>query len=364
MRITDVRVAESPIGSRFSNAVIDFSRMTVSVIAIETDVVVDGERVVGYGFNSNGRYAQSGILTGRVLPRLCAAEPSELADPETGLLDPVAARAVMMTNEKPGGHGDRAVAVGIVDMARGTPCRRRPAGRLAGSARTVAGGARPPGPSASTPQEAITTRAAPSALSGGDPGLRRLSGTAGQDQGRWCLARGGPRADRERPRLLPAGCRLAVDANGRFDLRTALDYAAALSAYDLLWFEEPCDPLDYLSHAALAGEYPGPLATGENLFAVPEVRNLARYAGLRPSLDILQMDPVAELRRSEYAAMRASLEAIRLGERAVLAARRAPVQPGGRRRVRAGRLPSRTPRSSSRSGGSPTTCPWRTAAYA
>src|SRR4051812_24404275 len=99
MKITDVKVAEAPIGSRFSNAVIDFSRMTVSVIAVETDLVVGGERVVGYGFNSNGRYAQTGILTERLLPRLREASPESLLDPETGILDPVAARSVMMTNE-------------------------------------------------------------------------------------------------------------------------------------------------------------------------------------------------------------------------------------------------------------------------
>jgi L-alanine-DL-glutamate epimerase-like enolase superfamily enzyme len=107
--------------------------------------------------------------------------------------------------------------------------------------------------------------------------------------------------------LLPQGCRLAVDANGRFDLRTALAYASALSAYDLMWFEEPCDPLDYLSHAALAEEYEGPIATGENLFAVQEVQNLLRHGGLRPHQDILQMDPSLSYGATEYAAMLGTL---------------------------------------------------------
>ena len=103
--------------------------------------------------------------------------------------------------------------------------------------------------------------------------------------------------------LLPEGSRLAVDANGRFDVRTAMEYAAALEAYDLLWYEEPCDPLDYRGHAVLAEAYPGVLATGENLFSVQDVGNLVRYGGLRPDRDILQMDPCLSYGVSEYAAM-------------------------------------------------------------
>src|SRR5690606_26793376 len=81
------------------------------------DVVRGGERVVGYGFNSNGRYAQSGILRERILPRLREAPPEELRDPERDNLDPFKAWDVMMKNEKPGGHGERSVAVGVIDMA-------------------------------------------------------------------------------------------------------------------------------------------------------------------------------------------------------------------------------------------------------
>ena len=305
MKITDVRVTEAPIGSAFSNAVIDFSRMTVSVIAVETNVVVDGAPVVGYGFNSNGRYAQSGILTGRVLPRLREAPPDRLLDPETGRIDPVAARAVMMTDEKPGGHGDRAVAVGIVDMAlwdaaakaAGKPAwqvmheRFRTVDEPAASVRVyAAGGYYHPDGTLGTLQDEIRGYL--------DAGYREVKIKVG----------GAPlAADVERVEavlgILPAGCRLAVDANGRFDLPTALDYAAALSAYELVWFEEPCDPLDYLAHAVLAEAYPGVIATGENLFAEPEVRNLARYAGLRPDRDVLQMDPSLSYGAAEYAAM-------------------------------------------------------------
>ncbi|WP_026257321.1 enolase C-terminal domain-like protein [Actinopolymorpha alba] len=305
MRITDVKVAEAPIGSRFSNAVIDFSRMTVSVIAVETDVVVAGERVVGYGFNSNGRYAQTGILTERVLPRLRDAASEVLVDPETGILDPVTARAVMMTNEKPGGHGDRAVAVGIVDMALWDAVAKatgRPLYQALHDRFNLV----------DKPAESVWVYAA--------GGYYYPDGTLGslRDEIRSYLDLGyrdvkikiggaSLASDLERIEgvlaILPDGCRLAVDANGRFDLPTALSYASALSAYDLLWYEEPCDPLDYLSHAVLAEEYPGRLATGENLFAVQEVRNLARHAGLRPHQDILQMDPSLSYGAAEYAEM-------------------------------------------------------------
>jgi D(-)-tartrate dehydratase len=316
MKIVDVKVAEAPIGSQFSNAVIDFSRMTVSVIAVETDAVVDGERVVGYGFNSNGRYAQTGIITDRLLPRLGAAAPADLVDADSGILDPVAAGVIMRSNEKPGGHGDRAVAAGIVDMAlwdaaakaAGLPLHRAlhkrfsPPGREPGSdpAREVpvyaAGGYYHPDGTLRSLQEEIQGYL--------DLGYRTVK-----------IKIGGARLADDLARIegvlaiLPAGCRLAVDANGRFDLATAVRYAAALAAYDLAWYEEPCDPLDYLGHAVVAEAYPGVIATGENLFAVQDVRNLRRHGGLRSDRDVLQMDPSLSYGAGEYAAMLESLAA-------------------------------------------------------
>ena len=82
--------------------------------------------------------------------------------------------------------------------------------------------------------------------------------------------------------LLGPGQKLAVDANGRFDLKTAIEYAKALSEYDLFWYEEPGDPLDYVLQAELGGHYEGPMATGENLFSMQDARNLIRYGGMRP----------------------------------------------------------------------------------
>jgi L-alanine-DL-glutamate epimerase-like enolase superfamily enzyme len=96
------------------------------------------------------------------------------------------------------------------------------------------------------------------------------------------------------------GAALAVDANGRFDEHTAIRYADALAPYGLRWFEEPGDPLDFALQAELAQRYPGPLATGENLFSLQDARNLIRYAGMRPDRDILQFDPALAYGLVEY----------------------------------------------------------------
>ncbi len=116
MKILAIHEGVVPISSSIRNAWIDFSAMDCSIVAIVSDVVRDGEPVVGYGFNSNGRYSAGEILRRRMIPRLLDAEPEGLLD-ETGNLDPTRAWPIMMTNEKPGGHGERSVAVGVLDMA-------------------------------------------------------------------------------------------------------------------------------------------------------------------------------------------------------------------------------------------------------
>src|SRR5690348_3803559 len=116
-RITDVCEVTKPISSPIRNAYIDFTKMTTSLVAVVTDVVRDGRRVVGYGFNSNGRYGQGGLIRERFAPRIMEADPRSLLDGTEENLDPDRVWACMMTNEKPGGHGDRSVAVGTIDMA-------------------------------------------------------------------------------------------------------------------------------------------------------------------------------------------------------------------------------------------------------
>ncbi|MDB5512584.1 MAG: mandelate racemase, partial [Enterovirga sp.] len=117
VKIIDVKEITQPISSPIRNAYIDFSKMTTSLVAVVTDVVRDGRRVVGYGFNSNGRYGQGGLIRERFRDRILEAAPESLLDESESNLDPDKVWAAMMQNEKPGGHGERSVAVGTIDMA-------------------------------------------------------------------------------------------------------------------------------------------------------------------------------------------------------------------------------------------------------
>lgn len=302
MRIVEIRETTVPLASSIRNAYIDFSRMTASVVAIVTDAKRDGARVVGYGFNSNGRYAQSGLLRERFIPRLLDAPATEIVDETGENLAPERIWDVLMTNEKPGGHGERSVAVGVLDMAiwdvvakvAGKPLHRLLAERFLSDARA---------------DESVFVYAA-----GGyyypDREVRSL-----QDEMRryldlgYCVVKmkiGGASLAEDLERIeavldvVGSGDRLAVDANGRFDLAEAQAYAEALRPYGLRWYEEPGDPLDFALHAALAEDYDAPMATGENLFSMQDAQNLIRYAGLRPDRDVLQFDPALSYGLVEY----------------------------------------------------------------
>src|SRR5690349_6270269 len=117
MRIVDIREVTAPIASSIANAYIDFSKMTLSLVAVVTDVKRDGRTVIGYGFNSNGRYGQGGLIRERFAPRLLEAKPATLLNEAGDNLDPDRVWTTLMKNEKPGGHGERSVAVGTIDMA-------------------------------------------------------------------------------------------------------------------------------------------------------------------------------------------------------------------------------------------------------
>ena len=300
MRIVEIRERSAPVASAIANSFIDFSRMTVSVVAVATDVVRDGKRVVGYGFTSNGRYSQSGLLQERFIPRLLEAKPESLRDSARDNLDPHKVWAAMFRNEKPGGHGDRSVAIGAIDMAvwdavakiEGKPLFRLLAERYGTSANPrvfvyAAGGYYYPGKGL----EALAAEMQ-SYLDRGYTVVKMKIGGAPlpEDQKRIEAVL----------KILPPGCKLAVDANGRFDLATSIAYARALSAYDLFWYEEPGDPLDYELQARLAEHYAGPMATGENLFSMQDARNLIRYGGMRPDRDWLQFDCALSYGLVEY----------------------------------------------------------------
>ncbi len=300
VRITDIREITRPIASPIRNAYIDFSKMTTSLVAVVTDAVRDGRTVVGYGFNSNGRYGQGGLIRERFAPRIMEASPASLLDASGDNLDPDRVWAAMMANEKPGGHGERSVAVGTIDMAvwdavakiAGKPLFRLLAARhgVAAEPRVfvyAAGGYYYPG------KEIEALRAEMrSYLDRGYSVVKMKIGGAPD--------RRGPRAHRGGAAEIGGGAKLAVDANGRFDLETAIAYARMLREYPLFWYEEAGDPLDYALQAALAQFYPGPMATGENLFSHQDARNLLRYGGLRPDRDWLQFDCALSYGLCEY----------------------------------------------------------------
>jgi L-alanine-DL-glutamate epimerase-like enolase superfamily enzyme len=301
MRIVDIRERTAPIASPIANAYIDFSKMTCSVVAVITDVVRDGRPVVGYGFNSNGRYGQGALIRERFRPRLLEADPNGLIDATGENLDPHKIWATLMRNEKPGGHGERSVAVGTIDMAiwdavakiAGKPLFRLLAERYGtGTADPkvfvyAAGGYYYPGKDVSQLQNEMRGY-----LARGYTVVKMKIGGAP-------LAEDVARIEAVLSILQP-GQRLAVDANGRFDLETAIAYAKALSAYDLFWYEEAGDPLDYALQAALAEHYPNAMATGENLFSMQDARNLIRYGGMRPDRDWLQFDCALSYGLVEY----------------------------------------------------------------
>ena len=285
VRIVDVREVTKPIASPIRNAYIDFSKMTSSLVAVITNVVRDGQPVVGYGFNSNGRYGQGGLMRERFVPRLLEADPKTLLDASGENIDPDRAWAAMMINEKPGGHGERSVAVGTLDMAiwdAVAKIARKPLFRLLAERYGVEANPR-----------VFVYAAGGYYYPGKDMSALRKEMRGYLDRGYNVVKMkiGGADIDEDRRRIeavleeIDSNNRLAVDANGRFDLETAINYAKMLRTYPLFWYEEAGDPLDYQLQAALAEFYPGPMATGENLFSHQDARNLIRYGGMRKDID-------------------------------------------------------------------------------
>lgn len=307
MRIASVRQGVVPISSAIANAYIDFSKMTASVVAITVEDGA-GKTATGYGFNSNGRYAQPGLLAERFVPRLETCTEAELTAAD-GSLNVAGAWAAMMKNEKPGGHGERSVAVGVLDMAlwdaaaklEDKPLWRLLADRFRGGEADdsawiyAAGGYYYPGKGVDALVEEMKRY-----LGLGYATVKMKIGGAPGTGLKAALAEDLARIEAVLKLLGGDGSRLCVDVNGRFGLHAALTYAAALAPLKLRWYEEPLDPLDYATHATLAEHYAPPLATGENLFSMLDARNLIRHGGLRPDRDILQFDPALSYGLVEY----------------------------------------------------------------
>ena len=301
MRITKIIEETKSIKSDMKNAYIDFSKMTLSLVAVCSDVIRNGKPLIGYGFNSNGRYGQGHLIRERFVPRILECKPNLLLNEEENNFDPHKIWKTMMTNEKPGGHGERSVAVGTIDMAVWdlvSKIENKPLFQLL-SERYGNG----------IPNKKVFVYAA-----GGyywpEGNLDALKDEMKSylDKGYSVVKKkiGGLSLSEDCKRIeavlnvLGPKDKLAVDANGRFDLKTALEYGKELSKYNLFWYEEPGDPLDFSLHAELSKFYKKPLATGENLFSVQDARNLINYAGMRKDIDWLQFDCALSYGLVEY----------------------------------------------------------------
>jgi L-alanine-DL-glutamate epimerase-like enolase superfamily enzyme len=308
MRIVEVRELAVPLAGAVANAVVDFSEHTVSLVAVVSDVVRNGRPLAGLGFNSIGRFAQSGIIRSRMVPRLLTAAPESLLAAGGERFDPAKVIATILRNEKPGGHGDRAGAAAAIEQAiwdLNAKLGDEPAylaiarafGRTpSGPAEVYTGGGYyyAPGTGQTLRDEFQRYR---------DMGFQSFKMKIGGAP----LARDMERVE-EALRVAGDGAHLMVDANGRFDLSTALAYAKELKPLALRWFEEIGDPLDYALNAEVIHAYGGAVATGENLFSAIDTLNLVRFAGMRSGRDIFQMDPGLSYGITEYARMLEVLE--------------------------------------------------------
>jgi L-alanine-DL-glutamate epimerase-like enolase superfamily enzyme len=302
MRIVDIRETAVPLKSKLANSSFDFTEMTTSVVAVVTDVVRDGKPVCGFAFNSTGRYACGAQMRARFIPRILAADPATLLDDSSENLDPAKIFAQMMRREKAGGHSERSIGIGTIDVAvwdavakiAGKPLYRVLAERFNGGKIPdkvfcyVGGGWYWPGQTIKDLQDEMRRHL--------DAGYTLVKMKVG----------GLPLADDVRRleavlAVVGSGHHLAVDANCKFTRDEALAYARALAPFKLRWFEEPCDPLDFALMAELASVYEPPLATGENLYSTQDVENLVRFGGFRAGHDIIQVDPPQAYGIGQYA---------------------------------------------------------------
>ena len=292
MRIVDIRETAVPLNSTLANSSIDFSEMTTSVVAVITDVMRAGKPVCGFAFNSTGRYACGAQMRARFIPRILKAKPASLLD-DAGNFAPEKILAVMLQNEKSGGHSERSVGIGTIEVAiwdaiakiADKPLHRVLAERFNGGKLPgrvfcyVGGGWYAPGKTTKDLQDEMRRHL--------DAGYTMVK----MKVGGMSLAEDLARVEAVKS-ILPPGALLAVDANSKFDRAAALAYARGLEPFALRWFEEPCDPLDFALLAEIAGVYRPPLSTGENLFSTQDVENLVRFGGMRPERnDVIQIDP-------------------------------------------------------------------------
>jgi D(-)-tartrate dehydratase len=293
MRIVDIRETAVPLNSTLANSSTNFSEMTTSVVAVITDVVRGGNPVCGFAFNSTGRYACGAQMRARFIPRILKADPQTLLNETCDNFAPEKILAAMTKNEKSGGHSERSIGIGTIEVAvwdavakiadkplHVVLAERYNNGKIAEEVFCYVGaGWYAPGK---------TTRDLLDEMQGHlDAGYTMLK----MKVGGMALADDLARVAAVKA-ILPKGGALAVDANSKFSRDDALAYARGLRPFDLRWFEEPCDPLDYALLAEIAANYDAPLSTGENLYSTQDVENLVRFGGLKPQRrDVIQVDP-------------------------------------------------------------------------
>lgn len=319
MKITEIRDTTVKLESRLRNAAFSFDEMTTSIVAVVSDVVRNGKPVVGYAFNSTGRYACSAQMRDRFIPRLLKAQGAGKVSIDPAAFDPDAVLAAMMAGEKPGGDMERSVGIGTIEVAiwdAVTKIAEVPAWQFI--ADRYRGGR--------------TDRNVHCYVGGGwylpDKGIPELLDEVRRylDWGYTLIkikVGGLPLAgDLARIEavlgLLGDPRRLALDANCGIGPDRRSSYADAIRPYGLRWFEEPAHPVDYAGNAAFIAAYRGAVATGENLFSVEDVVNLARYGGMRPGLDIIQTDTPQSYGIGTLARMLGALEPLGWSARDVL----------------------------------------------
>lgn len=288
MRVIDIREKAVRLESRLRNAAFSFDEMTTSIVAVVTNVIVSGKPIVGYAFNSTGRYACGAQMRARMIPRLMREEALTL-DPAA--FDPDLWLNAMMFGEKPGGDMERSVAIGTIEHAlwdavakiADVPAYKLVADRYRGGRYDervfcyVGGGWYAPGKTVRDLLDEVRSYL--------DMGYTLIKVKVG----------GAPLAEdlarlEAVINLVGDASKVAVDANCGIGPDRRAAYAAALSPLGLRWFEEPAHPVDYQGNAEFISAYGNPVATGENLFSLEDVRNLLRHGGMRPGIDVVQID--------------------------------------------------------------------------
>lgn len=291
MKICDIREKAVKLDVSLRNSVFSFDEMTTSIVAVITDVIRDGAPVIGYAFNSTGRYACGAQMRERFIPRLLKKPPDSLIDMDRDNFAPGAAVQAMMSGEKPGGDMERSVGIGTIEVAiwdamakiAEVPLHDLIAEWYGLESATkemycyVGGGWYQPDKTVADLKDEMRAH-----LDSGYTLVKTKIGGASLNE------------DIERIEailsILESGNSLAVDANCGLSLEQSLDYAAALKPYDLRWFEEPVHPVDFEALESFIGAYENSVATGENLFTVEDQQNLLRYSGMRSGRDIVQID--------------------------------------------------------------------------